>query len=279
MNKLITTLAAAASLAMASVASSDQAKAGTVLDHVLATKTLTVAVGTDWGPISHLDENHELVGYDVDIAKQIAKSLGVEAKFVTPGWDIITGGKWQGRWDVAMGQMTPTKARAEVFDFPAFTIYSPASAVVHKDSKATKLSDLEGKVVAVASGTGPEAYANHNLTLDWENASPVHYQFKPGQVKTYGTTNIAFDDLRLGDGVRLEAVLTDASVARDSIKAGYPLRILEPPLFYSPGAIAILPGDKEFSDRIAAAVKELKDNGTLAKLSIKWYGVDYTVEK
>ncbi|ESX63783.1 amino acid ABC transporter substrate-binding protein [Mesorhizobium sp. LSHC420B00] len=279
MNKFITTLAAAASLAIASVASSGHANAGAVLEKVLETKTLTVAVGTDWGPISHLDENHELVGYDVDIAKQIAKSLGVEAKFVTPGWDIITGGRWEGRWDVAMGQMVPTKVRADVFDFPAVYMWGPNSAIVHKDSKATKPSDLEGKMIGVTGGTSAEAYANHSLTPAWKNASPVHYQFKPGEVKTYGTSSIAFDDLRLGEGVRLDAVLTDTTVARDAIKAGYPLRILEPALFSAPGAIAVLPGDKEFSDKIAFTIKQMKDDGTLSKLSMKWYDADYSKEQ
>lgn len=279
MNKMITTFAAAALVAMGSVALATAAYAGEVLDRVLATKTLTVAVGTDWGPISHLNEKHELDGYDVDVVKDIAKSLGVEVKFVTPGWDIITAGKWQGRWDVAMGQMVPTKARAEVFNFPATYLWGPNTAFVHKDSKATKSSDLDRKVVGICSGTAAEAYANHNLTPAWENASPVQYQFKPGQVKTYTSTNIAFDDLRLGDGVRLDAVLTDDTLGRDAIKAGYPLKALEGNLFSSPGAIAILKGDKEFNDKIAAAVQKMKDDGTLAKLSIKWYGVDYTAEK
>ncbi|RFB86076.1 amino acid ABC transporter substrate-binding protein [Rhizobium leguminosarum bv. trifolii] len=279
MNQIIATLAAAASYALASVALSTSSYAGEVLDRVLATKTLTVAVGTDWGPISHLDEKHELVGIDVDVAKGIAKYLGVEIKFITPGWDIIAAGKWQGRWDLAMGQMIPTKARAEIFDFPSLYLWGPNVAVVHKDSKAAKPADLEGKVIGVPSGTGAEAYANHNYLPGWENAKPVEYQFKPGQVKTYTSTNIALDDLRLGDGVRIQAVLTDDSIARDAIKAGYPLKILEPALFSAPGAIAILPGDKEYHDKVAAAVKEMKDNGTLAELSIKWYGIDYTVEK
>ncbi|ESY12755.1 MULTISPECIES: transporter substrate-binding domain-containing protein [unclassified Mesorhizobium] len=278
MNKMMTTLAAA-SFAMASAALSTASHAGEVLDRVLSAKTLTVAVGTDWGPISHLNEKHELDGYDVELVKGIAKSLGVEVKFVTPGWDIITAGKWEGRWDIAMGQMVPTKARAEVFDFPSLYLWGPNVAVVHKDSKATKPSDLEGKVVGAAGGTAAESYANHKLTPAWENAKPIEYQFKPGEVKTYTSTNIGLDDLRLGDGVRLDAVLTDDSIARDAIKAGYALRILEPALFFSPGAIAILPGDKDFHDKVAAAVQKMKDDGTLAKLSIKWYGVDYTEEK
>ncbi|EPE94019.1 transporter substrate-binding domain-containing protein [Rhizobium grahamii] len=276
MKKIIKTIAAAASLTVASAAFSGAAWAGEVLDRVLSSKTLTLAVGPDWGPISHLDEKHELVGYDVDISREIAKFLGVEAKFVTPGWDIMTAGKWQGRWDIAMGQMVPTKPRAEIFDFPAVYIWGPNVAVVHKNSKATKPADLEGKVVGTSGGTSADAYANHNLVPAWQGASPVEYQFKPGQIKAYQSTNIAFDDLRLGDGVRLDGVLTDDTLARDAIKAGYPMKILEPALFSAPGAIAILKGDKEFDDKIAAAIKELKDNGTLSKLSIKWYGVDYT---
>ncbi|MER8421226.1 transporter substrate-binding domain-containing protein [Mesorhizobium sp. M1329] len=279
MNRLMTMIAAAASLAVGIGAATSAANAGAVLDKVLQSKTLTVAAGTDWGPISHLDENHQLVGYDVDIAKQIGKSLGVEVKFVTPGWDIITAGNWQGRWDVAMGQMTPTKARAEVIDFPAVYIWGAAVAIVHKDSKATKPADLEGKVVGVSAGSDTEAYVNHKLTPAWVNASPVEYQFKPGQVKTYGSANIAFDDLRLGDGVRLDAIANDEFQTDDAIKAGYPFRILEPALFYAPGAIAVSKDDKEFSDKIAAAMKEMKDNGTLTKLSIKWYGKDYSVQK
>ncbi|TIT37128.1 MAG: transporter substrate-binding domain-containing protein, partial [Mesorhizobium sp.] len=251
------------------------ATAGEVLDRVQRTKTLTVAVGTDWGAGSHLDESHEFVGYDVTIAKQIAASLGVEVKFVTPSWDLIAAG----RWDVAMGQMTPTKERAEKLDFPATYIWGPTSAVIHKDSKATKPSDLEGKVVGVTSGVTGEAYANHNLAPAWLNADPITYQFKPGKVKTYGTSNVAFDDLRLGDGVRLDAVIADTSIALDAIKAGYPLRVLEPALFNSPGDIAIQRGDKEFSDKIAAAVKQMKDDGTLSRLSMKWYGVDYSKEQ
>ncbi|RDJ04524.1 transporter substrate-binding domain-containing protein [Rhizobium grahamii] len=277
MIKRLGTAALAASFAVA--AWTGAANAGEVLDRVLRTKTLTVAVGTDWGPVSHLDESNELAGYDVDVAKQIAASLGVEIKFVTPGWDLIAAGKWEGRWDVAMGQMTPTKERAERMDFPATYIWGPTSAVVHKDSKATKPSDLEGKVVGVSAGTTGEAYANHNFTPAWLNAEPITYQFKPAQVKTYGANTVALDDLRLGDGVRLDAVIGDTPIAHDAIKAGYPLKILEPALFNSPGDVAIERGDKELSDKIAAAVKQMENDGTLSKLSLKWYDVDYSKEQ
>ncbi|WP_192178222.1 transporter substrate-binding domain-containing protein [Mesorhizobium amorphae] len=276
MKKLFTTIAVAASLAVAFTA---KANAGAILDHVLATKTLTAAVGTDWGKASFLNDKHELDGCDVEIAKAIAKYLGVEAKFVTPAWDLITAGKWEGRWDMAMGQMTPTKARAEKLSFPGIYYYSRAVAVVHKNSKATKLSDLDGKVVGVVASTTQELYANQDLRPDWIGAQPIQYQFKPGHVKLYQGSSLILQDLRLGDGVRLDAILFDEYSALSAIKSGYPLKVLDEILYSEAGSISTLHGDKEFDGKIAAAIKSMKDDGTLSKLSIKWYGVDYTVEK
>ncbi|MER9567493.1 transporter substrate-binding domain-containing protein, partial [Mesorhizobium sp. M0571] len=273
MNKLVRTIAVAASLAAASLALPATANAGEVLDRVLKTKTLTVAVGTDWGKMAFLNDQHQLDGFDIDVVKSVAKSLGVEANFVTPSWDVIAAGKWQGRWDMTTW-MTPTKARAEKFDFPAIYIENSVVGVVHKDSKITKLSELEGKVVGVAAGDSAEQYVNHKLAADWIGAEPIEYQFTPGQVKTYATSKIAFDDLRLGDGVRLDGALSDDSGVEDAISAGYPLKAIGV-AFSTPASLAVAPGDKEFNDKIAAAIQSMKDDGSLSKLSIKWFGVDH----
>ncbi|ANW03048.1 transporter substrate-binding domain-containing protein [Bradyrhizobium icense] len=272
MNRLVGVLTVAVSLTAASTAN-----AGAVLDRVLGTKTLKVAAGVDWPPASFMNDKGQLDGYDVDIVKGIAKYLGVQVQFVTPGWDIIASGKWEGRWDLALGQIVPTKARAEKFSFPAIYIYSQAVAAVHKDSKATQASDLDGKVVGVAANTTQEAYANRTLTPDWLGAQPVEFQFKAGKVKTYESTNIALDDLRLGDGIRVDAVIAPATIVGKAIKSGYPIKQLGGGLFSAPASFATLHGDTEFDDKIATAVKSMKDDGALSKLSVKWYGVDFTV--
>ncbi|AGS24468.1 transporter substrate-binding domain-containing protein [Rhizobium etli] len=272
MNQFIR-FAATASLAVMSVAFSMPAHAGEVLDRVLSSKTLTVATSVGWPPASFVDDKGELDGFDVDVAKAIAKNLGVEVKFVTPEWDIVTSGRWQGRWDLTMGQMNPTEARAKIFDFPGVYIYVNAVAVVHKDSKATKLSDLNGKKVGVSAGSSAESYLKHTLKI--YGAPPVEYEFTPGEVRA---TSTASDDLRLGDGVRLDAWVTDEQALKNAVKTGYPVKMLGA-LFSSPAVVAILKGDKEFNDKIAAAVQSMRDDGTLSKLSIKWYGSDFTVGK
>jgi polar amino acid transport system substrate-binding protein len=269
----ITAFAAALAVSLAAL----PAQAGEVLDRVLAAKNLKVATDASWAPQSFMNDKNEMDGFDVDIAKEIGKHLGVSVEFVTPGWDIITAGNWQGRWDMHVGSMTPTKKRAEIFDFPAVYYYTPAAVAVHKDSKAETLADLDGKVVGATATSTFDAYANHDLTLDAAGAPAFTYEFKAGEVKSYANSTTAFDDLRLGDGARLDAVVSSLPSILDAEKAGYPIKQLGKPVFFEPLAVAIEHGDKELGEKIAEAVEAMKADGTLSKLSVKWYGVDYTV--
>lgn len=250
--------------------------AGEVLSRVMEAKLLKVATDANWAPQSFMNENNEMDGFDVDVAKEIGKRLGVPVEFVTPGWDIITAGNWQGRWDMHVGSMTPTAERAKIFAFPAVYYYTPAAVAVHSDSKAAQLSDLDGKTVGTTASSTFEAYANQDLTLDAAGAPAFTYQFKPGEVKSYANSSTAFDDLRLGDGVRLDAVVSSLPSILDAAKAGYPIRQLGEPVFYEPLAVAIEHGDQELNDKIAEAVAAMKADGTLSALSLKWYGQDYT---
>ena len=93
---------------------------------------------------------------------------------------------------------------------------------------------------------------------------------------SYENSTTAFDDLRLGDGVRLDAVVSSLPSILDAVKAGYPIKQVGEPVFYEPLAIAIEHGDPELSAKIADAVKAMKADGTLSKLSEKWYGQDYS---
>lgn len=271
----IAAVATALSLSLAAL----PAQAGPVLDRIMSTKVMKVATDANWAPQSFMNDKNEMDGFDIDVAKNIASHLGVKVEFVTPGWDIITAGNWQGRWDMHAGSMTPTQARAKIFDFPAVYYYTPAAVAVHKDSKATKFSDLDGKVVGATATSTFEAYAKHDLTLDAAGAPPFKYEFEPKEVRSYTNSSTAFDDLRLGDGVRLDAVVSSMPSIVDAQKAGYPIKQLGEPVFFEPLVLAIEHGDVEFNDKLAAIIDELRKDGTLSKLSVKWYGVDYTTAK
>jgi polar amino acid transport system substrate-binding protein len=255
-------------------------QAGEVLDRVMSKGVLVMSTDPEYPPQSSLDENNEFVGFDIDVGKQIADRLGVDIEFVTPSWDVITAGNWAGRWDVSVGSMTPTAARREVLDFPAVYYYTPAALAVHADNTTiTEPAAASGKTIGVGVATTYENYLKKDLVIDAEGAPPFEYQIDEANIQTYDTDLLALDDLRLGDGVRLDAAVTALPTIMDAIKQGYPLKVVGEPLFLEPLSVAIDKGDPEFAAKLAEIVESMHEDGTLSELSMKWYGADLTQYK
>jgi polar amino acid transport system substrate-binding protein len=252
--------------------------AGAVLDRVQSSKQLVVAVSAKWPPHAFLNDNHQLAGFDIDVANDIARRLGVNVKFDTPDFHLVTGGHWQGRWDLAVYSITPTKARARVLNFPAIYFYSKYVFVVHKDSKAKTPEDLKNVTFGVEGGTTADDYMHRDLQLDANSLPPFRYlDYTPKTIITYKTSLLPFEDLRLGDNVRLGAILTEEQTAETAIEHGYPVKIIPNDVaFLEPVAIVSDKGDPDFDKKLAAIVNDMKQDGTLKKISQKWYGKDYT---
>lgn len=253
------------------------AQAGPTMDRVMKAGEMKVATNSGWPPQSYLDDSNKLVGFDVDVANEIAKRLGVKVRFETPEWNVMTGGRWHGRFDVAVGSVTPTKARAQVIDFAGIYYYSPYVFVVHKDSKAASRNDLNGKKIGVETGTTSEDYINRRLEIDAPGLPPIQYTLTPGEVKTYADSMLPFDDLRLGDGTRIHAVIAPEQTAQNAIKNKYPVKILPgDAAFKEPLVVVTDKGDPEWTAKLGSIIQSMKDDGTLSRLTTKWYGADYS---
>lgn len=250
--------------------------AGETLDRVKAENMLTVGTNSDWAPQAFLNDKNEMDGFDIDVARAIAKELGVDVEFVTPGWEVMTAGRWSGRWDIVVGSMTPTAKRAEVLDFPAVYYFTPAAFVVHNDFEGTEIENLNGKTVGVTPASTFHQYLQHSLVIDAKGVPAFDYKVTPGEIRTYGAGLSEFDDLRLGNGTRLDGILQSLPTILKAVESGMPIKQLGDPVFYEPLSIAIDKGDDEFKADIAEIVEKLRADGTLTQLSQKWYGVDYT---
>ena len=163
-NRRLSMLAISAAIAL----SGTSTFADNALDRVMKNGVLKVATDANWAPQSFLNDNNEMDGFDVAVAREIATRLGVEVEFVTPSWDIITAGNWSGRWDMSVGSMTPTVSRAEVLSFPEVYYYTPASIAVHADSPYQNVGDLNGEVVGATTASTFELYLQKDLTIDAE---------------------------------------------------------------------------------------------------------------
>jgi len=267
-------IAAAALLAVTLAA---PAGAGDVLDRVMTNKKLVNALDVEYPPFSFVDVDKTMDGFDVDVAKEVAKRLGVEAEQVTPGWDVITAGKWAGRWDISIGSMTPTKERTAVLDFPVQYYFSRAVLLVNKNNTAAKEpKDLSGKKIGAQVATTFEKYLQKSLEIDAVGAPPVTYRIDNPQIIPYDEEPQGIDDLALGDGTKLDGMIVGILTAEQYIKDGKPVKILGEPLFYEPVAVAVDKGDPEFAARIKEIIEAMRADGTLKKLSEKRLGVDIT---
>jgi polar amino acid transport system substrate-binding protein len=275
MRRLLTWLA----LGAAAMTLSTQAQAGATLDRVMEKKAMVVATNSGWPPQSYLDDNNEMVGFDIDVSREIAKRLGVEVSFETPEWATLTGGRWQGRYDLGVGSVTPTKPRAQVIVFVGVYYYSPYVYVVHKDNTAKTVTDLNGKVIGVETATTSEDFINRRLEIDAPGIPPIEYKLEPGEVRTFADSMLPFDDLRLGDGVRLSAVIAPEQTARNAIKNGYPVRVIEGEYaFREPLVVIAEKVDPDWTAKVGGIIGEMKKDGTLATLTTKWYGKDYSAD-
>lgn len=251
--------------------------AGATLDRIQQSKVMTVATAANWPPQSFLGEDNKLKGFDIDVANEIGQRLGSKVTFVTPEYGIITAGRWSNRWDLSVGSMTPTAQRGRVLDFPAIYYYTPYVFAVHKDAAGTKTADLNGKVIGVEAGTTSEDYINRRLKIDAVDVPSFDYEVEPGDVQTYGDSMGPLDDLRMGNGVRLDATLSALPTIMGAIKHGYPIVPVEgKAAYYEPLAIAVDKGDEAFNTALTKIVESMKSDGTLKQLSEKWYGTDLT---
>ena len=257
---------------------------GDLLAEICDKGTLTVSTDPKYPPQSSLNEaTGQYEGFDIDVAKEIAKRLGVKIAFVTPSWETITAGSWNGRWDLSVGSMTPTNDRQKVLDFSEPYYYTPAVAVVHKDNTDINdlSTDLDGKKIGVCSGCTYDQYLNKTLAI---KGFTFDFVVDDAKVVGYDTDTSALNDLALGDGTRLDAAITSLTTAQGFIDAGKPVKIVGDPLFYEPLAAAV---DKSASkdptalaDAVNKIVQDMHADGTLSTLSKKWYGgTDLTVKQ
>ena len=216
------------------------------------------------------------------MGREIAKRMGVEARFITPAWDIITSGNWNMRWDVSVGSMTPTASRSEVLNFPAVYYYTPASFAVHSDSTLT-VPQLNGKTICTTAASTWEMYLQGNL--DMLDAPAFTYDVTPGTITSLVDGAACLDDLRLGAGVRNDGMVDSMPMILEAMDAGYPVKIIGSPAFYEPLSLATDKGndDPELDAELARIIADMKKDYTLSLLSIQHFknadgsSADYTV--
>jgi polar amino acid transport system substrate-binding protein len=188
----------------------------------------------------------------------------------------MIGGNWADRFDYAVGSVTITPQRMELFHFSQPYYTTPAALFVHADASYTSPEELSGKAIGVCSGCTYESYLLG--TLEIPGVPNIEYVITDAEVKGYDTDTTALEDLALGDGVRLDGVITAQPTGQEAIDNGRPIKQVGEPVYFEYLAPAFDASSLDPTSLIEESrnTASLHEDGTLLELSEKHYGIDLT---
>jgi polar amino acid transport system substrate-binding protein len=250
---------------------------GGLLDKVLKAGVLTVSTDPNYAPQSVQKPDGTYAGFDIDVATEVAKRLGVTVKFVTPDWTIITAGSWAGRWDASVGSMTITADRQKVLDFSPPYYFTPAQLTASKASGITTIAGLAGKSICAGAATTYLDWLN-GKKLDFGTLSPT--TSPPAGIKTVQLKTDAECPQTWGSGRNdFQGWLSSSTTVDGAIAAGLPVVKVGDPVYFEPLAVAVDksgPNDSDFMAKVTQIVNDMHTDGTLTAFSQKWFKADLT---
>lgn len=272
------------------------AKAKTLLDDIKSRGYVLISTDPNYEPQSFLNTSGkrpadtkcpadalttaEMQGFDVDVAKAIGDGLGVETCFATPGWDTITAGSWANKWDLSVGSMTITVDRQKVLNFSVPYYYTPAVVAVPADSTATSIADLKGQKLCAGVSTTYEFWINNDMKGLGLPESSIYAKPPEGVTAVSLETDQECAQSLAAGRKDFAGYVTSSTVVDANIAAGLPVKKLGSPVYSEDLAAAVdksatLPTDT-FLAEVDKTITKMHSDGTLTKLSTKWFKADLT---
>jgi cystine transport system substrate-binding protein len=237
---------------------------GDLLSQIKQRGEIRIATEGTWSPWTYHDENDQLVGFDIEVAQAIAEKLGVKATFVEGEWDGLLAGLESGRYDIMANGVEITDERSEKYDFSEPYGYIRTAIIVQGNNDSIgSFKDLKGKTTA---NTLASTYA--------------------ALAESYGANTTGVDDLNqtleLLLAGRVDATLNAEVTFYDYMKSHPNANLKIAALTEDASQVAIPMPKGKNSDSlrkaINAAIDELRKDGTLSEISVKYFGKDITAQ-
>ncbi|MGK5507462.1 transporter substrate-binding domain-containing protein [Brevibacillus formosus] len=224
-------------------------------------KTLVMATSADYKPYEYHDLSSgkdEIVGFDIDIAKYIAKELGYELQISDMNFDGLIPALQTNRADFVMAGMTATPERAKNADFSTIYYDAKNTIVAKKDSNLTKPEQLAGKKVAVQLGSIQEGAAK-------ELAKTVSGL----QITSLNKLPEIVEEVKAG---RVDAAIIEDTVAKGFVANNDSLQFTTMDENEKNGSAVAFPKGSPHVQEFNEVIKKMQDNGEMDKLIQKWFG-------
>lgn len=234
------------------------------LKKVLDKGTFILGLDDSFPPMGYRDENNEIVGFDIDAAREVCSRLGVTLVCQPIDWAAKEQELATGQIDCIWNGFTMTEERKEALTFTDAYVNNAQVVVVKASSPYKTLEDLSGKVVGLQAGSSAQAAVDD--TPSFKASIKEVVEFKENLT--------ALMDLEIGG---VDAVVMDLLVANDNIKrSGKDFRMLDESLTKEEYGIGFRKGDVALKDAVQGKLLEMAKDGTLAEIATKWFGADIT---
>jgi polar amino acid transport system substrate-binding protein len=220
---------------------------------------ITVGVNSENPPWIFMKDD-KMTGFEADLIEEFAKRAGTTIEYKSAPFATVLTGVQSGQWDVAMSSIWVKKERMEVMDFADPYYDAQIGLMVQTPGGITKFADMKGKVFGADTGSANESWLKE-----------AQAKYGPYEVKSYDYWSDAVLDLQAG---RLDGVVVDAPIALYYI-AQHPEAKLDMPLYINDYHFAQSLAFKKGSplrDLFNKYQNEMKKDGTLAKIHVKWFG-------
>lgn len=221
-------------------------------------RLVTVATDSTWPPMEYYNRNRELVGFDIDLVREIGLRAGFRPDFVSVPWDGIFAGLGAGQYEMIASSVTLLEERRRHMLFTQPYLEAAQYLVVRNDRRnVAAIEDLAGGEVGAQIGTtGARLIATTDgITL-----------------RSYDDLGHAVEDLAMG---RLDGIVADVAILEHYVLAnrryGTILRRVDQPYALEPYALAIRPDLPELHAAVSTALEEIRHDGTLARLRDFWF--------
>ena len=227
--------------------------------------TLVIGLDDSFPPMGFRDESGNLVGFDIDLAKEACERMGYTPEFKPIDWDSKEMELNTGSIDLLWNGVTISESRAKEMLFTAPYVANTQIILVRKDSGIATKADLAGKAVGLQAGSS----AVDALYKDAETADSLK------EVNEYADNMLAFLDLEIG---RLDAVVVDVIVAGYYIRtSGKDFEILDENFGAEDFGVAMKLGNTELLSKLQKTLDEMVKDGTAGKISQEWFGEDVLI--
>lgn len=225
-------------------------------------KTLVIGIDDTFAPMGFKNDKGEIVGFDIEVAKEVAKKIGKEVTFQNIDWDLKETELETGNIDFIWNGYSVTEERKEKVLFSDSYMENRQIIITLNDKEINTKADLAGKVVSVQKNSSAyDAVTNDKeFTKALKNSQPIQFD----------TNNDCFMDLEAG---RSDAIVVDETLARYYMKqqANDIYKVLEDNFGTEEYAVGMRKADSELCKSINQAMQEMKDDGSFDKIKATWF--------